>query len=148
MFPVFVWYLYLLRPYIVGSTSQPTWHTKLLLLNLPVFLVYLFSWLLCLFYRIKKPPIWRQIRFLYRSRFNSGDDLLFRGLSQSTIGDTEFPCLVRDGTEGDFRSIITRINPAPAHQSGARRREHHNILFPRICQRSLQAFCLNKSNKG
>lgn len=42
----------------------------------------------------------------------SGDDLLFRGLSQSTIGDTEFPCLVRDGTEGDFRSIITRINPA------------------------------------
>ena len=42
----------------------------------------------------------------------SGDDLLFRGLSQSTIGDTEFPCLVRNGTEGDFRSIITRINPA------------------------------------
>ena len=42
----------------------------------------------------------------------SGDDLLFRGLSQSTIGDTGFPCLVRDGTEGDSRSIITRINPA------------------------------------
>ena len=42
----------------------------------------------------------------------SGDDLLFRGLSQSTIGDTGFPCLVRDGTEGGSRSIITRINPA------------------------------------
>ena len=41
--------------------------------------------------------------------FNSGDDLLFRGLSQSTIGDTAFPCLVRNGTEGDVRSIITRI---------------------------------------
>ena len=41
--------------------------------------------------------------------FNSGDDLLFRGLSQSTIGDTGFPCLVRNGTEGDSRSIITRI---------------------------------------
>ena len=36
----------------------------------------------------------------------------FRGLSQSTIGDTRFPCLVRNGTEGDSRSIITRINPA------------------------------------
>ena len=32
--------------------------------------------------------------------FDSGDDLLFRGLSQSTIGDAPFPCLVRDGTEG------------------------------------------------
>ena len=42
----------------------------------------------------------------------SGDDLLFHGLSQSTIGDTGFPCLVRDGTEGGSRSIITRINPA------------------------------------
>ena len=61
-------------------------------------------------------------RFLYRNYTSlklrvinwiySGDDLLFRGLSQSTIGDTGFPCLVRDGTEGDSRSIITRINPA------------------------------------
>ena len=48
-------------------------------------------------------------RFLYRSGFNSGDDLLFRDLSQSTIGDTAFPCLVRNGTEGFVRSIITRI---------------------------------------
>ena len=50
-----------------------------------------------------------KIRFLYPSGFNSGDDLLFRDLSQSTIGDTAFPCLVRNGTEGDARSIITRI---------------------------------------
>ena len=50
-----------------------------------------------------------KFRFLCPSGLNSGDDLLFRGLSQSTIGDTEFPCLVRDGSEGDFRSIITRI---------------------------------------
>ena len=48
-------------------------------------------------------------RFLYLSGFNSGDDLLFRDLSQSTIGDTAFPCLVRNGTEGFVRSIITRI---------------------------------------
>ena len=53
-----------------------------------------------------------EIRFLYQNWIYSGDDLLFRGLSQSTIGDTGFPCLVRDGTEGDSRSIITRINPA------------------------------------
>ena len=39
----------------------------------------------------------------------SGNDLLFRDLSQSTIGDTAFPCLVRNGTEGYIRSIITRI---------------------------------------
>ena len=57
----------------------------------------------------------------------SGDDLLFHGLSQSTIGDTGFPCLVRDGTEGDSRSIITRINPANIiiHDS----RINVNVLF-------------------
>ena len=38
--------------------------------------------------------------FIYLYEFRSGDVLLFRGLSQSTIGDTSFPCLVRDGTEG------------------------------------------------
>ena len=64
--------------------------------------------------------------------FNSGDDLLFRGLSQSTIGDTRFPCLVRNGTEGDSRSIITRINPA-------------NIIMNQL-QRSLQAYRLAKPN--
>ena len=58
----------------------------------------------------------------------SGDDLLFRGLSQSTIGDTGFPCLVRNGTEGGSRSIITRINPA-------------NIIMNQH-QRSLQAYRL------
>lgn len=64
----------------------------------------------------------------------SGDDLLFRGLSQSTIGDTGFPCLVRYGTEGGSRSIITRINPA-------------NIVIDyRINQRSLQAIRLAKPN--
>ena len=63
----------------------------------------------------KKP---RRMAGFLNSVFNidnwiySGDDLLFRGLSQSTIGDTGFPCLVRDGTEGGSRSIITRINPA------------------------------------
>lgn len=69
----------------------------------------------------------------YNSVFNienwiySGDDLLFRGLSQSTIGDTGFPCLVRDGTEGGSRSIITRINPANIiiHDS----RINVNVLF-------------------
>lgn len=57
----------------------------------------------------------------------SGDDLLFRGLSQSTIGDTGFPCLVRNGTEGGSRSIITRINPANIiiHDS----RINVNVLF-------------------
>lgn len=61
----------------------------------------------------KKPPI-RAVEFGFYiiNWIYSGDDLLFRGLSQSTIGDTGFPCLVRDGTEGDSRSIITRINPA------------------------------------
>lgn len=52
------------------------------------------------------------IGFYIENWIYSGDDLLFRGLSQSTIGDTGFPCLVRDGTEGGSRSIITRINPA------------------------------------
>lgn len=63
---------------------------------------------------IKKTPAngGRLNRFLYHNWIYSGDDLLFRGLSQSTIGDTGFPCLVRDGTEGGSRSIITRINPA------------------------------------
>ena len=71
--------------------------------------------------------------FLCLIEFNSGDDLLFRGLSQSTIGDTGFPCLVRNGTEGDSRSIITRI----------KLNEHRvNQL-----QRSLQAFRSNKSNE-
>ena len=45
-------------------------------------------------------------RFLYRSGFNSGDDLLFRDLSQSTIGDTAFPCLVRNGTDTLFKHIV------------------------------------------
>ena len=73
-----------------------------------------------------------KFRFLYQIEFNSGDDLLFRGLSQSTIGDTGFPCLVRNGTEGDSRSIITRI----------KLNEHHMNQL----QRSLQAYRLNKSN--
>lgn len=70
----------------------------------------------------KNRPVGGEIRFLRQSPkalamgddnwIYSGDDLLFRGLSQSTIGDTGFPCLVRDGTEGGSRSIITRINPA------------------------------------
>ena len=57
----------------------------------------------------KNRPMGGKFRFLHPYEFNSGDDLLFRGLSQSTIGDTAFPCLVRNGTEGDARSIITRI---------------------------------------
>ena len=61
----------------------------------------------------KKPPRWAvKFGFYIDNWIYSGDDLLFRGLSQSTIGDTGFPCLVRDGTEGGSRSIITRINPA------------------------------------
>ena len=71
---------------------------------------------------------------LYQNWIYSGDDLLFRGLSQSTIGDTGFPCLVRNGTEGGSRSIITRINPA----------EHHNKS---TIQRSLQAFRLENQTK-
>ena len=59
---------------------------------------------------IKKTATWAvKFRFSYLTEFNSGDDLLFRDLSQSTIGDTAFPCLVRNGTEGFARSIITRI---------------------------------------
>ena len=84
---------------------------------------------------MKKPPDWAVYKFGFYaiSGFNSGDDLLFRGLSQSTIGDTAFPCLVRNGTEGDVRSIITRIKSS----------EHIVIqqkLLSRIFQRSLQAF--------
>ena len=71
--------------------------------------------------------------FMSTFGFNSGDDLLFRGLSQSTIGDTRFPCLVRNGTEGDSRSIITRIKP----------KEHHNYIN---IKRSLQAYRLAKPN--
>ena len=61
----------------------------------------------------KKPPRkGGEFGFYIGNWIYSGDDRLFRGLSQSTIGDTGFPCLVRDGTEGGSRSIITRINPA------------------------------------
>ena len=61
----------------------------------------------------KKTATWAvEFGFYIDNWIYSGDDLLFRGLSQSTIGDTGFPCLVRDGTEGGSRSIITRINPA------------------------------------
>ena len=75
----------------------------------------------------KKPPHGRlKFGFYIYDWIYSGDDLLFRGLSQSTIGDTGFPCLVRNGTEGDSRSIITRINPANIvilYQN------HFNVLF-------------------
>ena len=60
----------------------------------------------------KNRPLGGEFGFYIDNWIYSGDDLLFRGLSQSTIGDTGFPCLVRDGTEGGSRSIITRINPA------------------------------------
>ena len=65
--------------------------------------------------KIKNRHAGGQISVFMFSGFNSGDDLLFRGLSQSTIGDTAFPCLVRNGTEGDIRSIITRIKSSEHH---------------------------------
>ena len=71
------------------------------------------SFLYKIIFTTKKPPGWAvEFGFYIDNWIYSGDDLLFRGLSQSTIGDTGFPCLVRDGTEGGSRSIITRINPA------------------------------------
>ena len=80
-----------------------------LLYNRYLFLSFLYA------FTIKKTAGgWRfnKFGFYIKNWIYSGDDLLFRGLSQSTIGDTGFPCLVRDGTEGGSRSIITRINPA------------------------------------
>lgn len=91
------------------------------------FICYLFGLM------VKKTATWAVKTVFISNWIYSGDDLLFRGLSQSTIGDTAFPCLVRNGTEGDSRSIITRINPA-------------NIVLMNQLQRSLQAYRLNKSN--
>ena len=93
---------------------------------------------------IKKKPLESAVFinsvFISLSGFNSGDDLLFRGLSQSTIGDTVFPCLVRNGTEGCIRSIITRIK-------SSKHIVNQILRLSRIFQRSLQAFRLKNQTK-
>ena len=93
----------------IGSKSRQ----QLFLQKNPVYILLEETFIYPSNYATKKPPGWAvEFGFYIDNWIYSGDDLLFRGLSQSTIGDTGFPCLVRDGTEGGSRSIITRINPA------------------------------------